>query len=142
MREAEEQAIWKSEAQAAVDSIPDAFRRLADVQLAALRAYQPQPYPGAATLYRVGEEDESRGDDPTRGWGRLVGGRLDMKTIAGVHLTVWENQYVGALAAQLRDDLQRSQHEDAPRQGKAGDGRLPGPGRSSASPGAPERTDG
>lgn len=98
-------------AQMAVDqalagaAAPERLQELMRIHVQAMRAYDPQPYAGPVTLYRVRTLPFFRAGDVTKGWGRLVGDRLEIKPIAGAHYNLLEQPHVADLAAQLRDSL-------------------------------------
>jgi thioesterase domain-containing protein len=76
--------------------------------LAALRRYAPQPYPGRLLLVRAAERPDR---DPTLGWGAVAAGGLDAWELPGDHYTLLQVPraaevaalLAGALAAPLTD---------------------------------------
>ena len=85
--------------------IPDAVRMVMETQQQAISGYEPQPYHGRVTLYRVRAQSLFVASDPTNGWGRLAAGGLDVRRIAGAHYDLLDEPYVRTLADQLRRDL-------------------------------------
>ena len=69
------------------------------------KLYRPERYPGGLTLFRV--TGNERQDD--LGWGQVVDGPIDIRSVPGTHLTMFAAENVQALAAELRDCLQRVQ---------------------------------
>jgi hypothetical protein len=68
----------------------------------ATRVYRPGLYEGRITLIRThrfaGREDAT----PTLGWERVAGGGVDVRWVAGQHLTLMQEPFVGELAAELQ----------------------------------------
>jgi len=63
----------------------------------ATRAYQPGRYDGPITLIRSAPYGS-----PTLGWERFAGGGVDVRWVAGYHLSMMREPFVGQLADQLR----------------------------------------
>ncbi len=79
-----------------------ALRKKHGVLSHATRVYRPSLYDGPITLIRPqrfgGREDIT----PALGWDRVAGGGVDVRWVAGQHLTVLQEPFVGEVAAQLR----------------------------------------
>jgi thioesterase domain-containing protein len=79
---------------------------------AAAAAYQPQPYPGEAVLFRVranralGELEFN--DDEQNGWGSVVLGGIEVIDVPGTHTSLVEEPHVRTLAQSLRTVLDRT----------------------------------
>jgi amino acid adenylation domain-containing protein len=71
--------------------------------LQALRTYTPQTYAGPMSLI-ISSERAAHSDDPTCGWGPLVGGSLRTKVVPGTHYTLLTPPAVADLAASLLED--------------------------------------
>jgi thioesterase domain-containing protein len=71
----------------------------------AIRAYQPQRFPGDAVLVRATETlgaSDPRAQDPRFGWGALIGGRITVCTIDGTHGGILTGLNVEPMGAALR----------------------------------------
>jgi amino acid adenylation domain-containing protein len=87
--------------------VPDAERPSADLDpaksptgimlLHAQSQYQPRPYPGVITLFRISFADTSE----DLGWRDIAQGGLEIHLIPGEHETIFEPQHLGALAEKL-----------------------------------------
>jgi thioesterase domain-containing protein len=74
--------------------------------LGAAVAYRPAPYEGDVTLLRAGDGGaDAADDDPTLGWGALVGGRLEVVPFAGDHFGPVREPSVQVIADMLRRRL-------------------------------------
>lgn len=79
---------------------------------AAAAAYQPQPYPGEAVLFRVranralGELEFN--DDEQNGWGGVVLGGIEVIDVPGTHTSLVEEPHVRTLAQSMRTVLDRT----------------------------------
>ncbi len=79
----------------------------------AMLDYRQKPYPGKVTLFAA----ESRGklfhsgDDPLLGWGRWARGGVEVHRIPGRHIHMVQEPNVRALAARLRECLERVENE-------------------------------
>jgi amino acid adenylation domain-containing protein len=71
----------------------------------ASKRYRPARYPGGLTLFRV-TGSRVQGD---LGWGEQVDGPVEIRSVPGYHDDMFSTENVGALAAQLRDCLRRTQ---------------------------------
>jgi len=71
--------------------------------------YNPQPYPGKITLFRVRGFSPSRAFDPHMGWDGLATGGLEVKIIEGTHSHILQEPYVASLAAALRESIRACQ---------------------------------
>ncbi|MBV9464063.1 MAG: amino acid adenylation domain-containing protein [Verrucomicrobiae bacterium] len=80
---------------------PSDFRRHAQVHWKALLRYEPKPYAGPVTLFRVRRQGIFN-FDPTLGWGELTGGSVQVRIIPGTHETVFNEPQVDAFAADAR----------------------------------------
>jgi thioesterase domain-containing protein len=73
----------------------------------ATRAYQPGRYDGVITLIRSQGICGNNGSG-TLGWERFAGGGVDLHWVAGRHLTVMREPFVGQVAEQLRTSVDRA----------------------------------
>ncbi|MCB0164084.1 MAG: amino acid adenylation domain-containing protein [Anaerolineae bacterium] len=85
--------------------IPDHLRQLMQTHLRAMSQYNPGPYDGSITLFRVRSQPLSRTPDPTMGWNKLVTGGLEIKKIAGSHHNIFEQPHVQSVAEKLKECL-------------------------------------
>ena len=69
--------------------------------LAAIEAYDPAAYDGAARLFRSARQPLFSAQSPTLGWERVVRGRLQVDTVAGAHATMMRPPHVVELAAAI-----------------------------------------
>jgi thioesterase domain-containing protein len=74
-----------------------------------------RPYPGELCLVRTARTAEIHGDDPTLGWGELVGGGVEVTDVAGTHTTLLDPPYDQEVAAALRAWLDRRPERRAAR---------------------------
>jgi hypothetical protein len=90
-------------------SRPEIQHRLRQIHYEAIDAYLPQPYGGSITLFRARAVRPRQmlfaEFDPLRGWGTLVGGRVQVRYVDGAHTTILHNPFAGDLAAQLNAAL-------------------------------------
>ncbi|MDQ3703449.1 MAG: alpha/beta fold hydrolase, partial [Chloroflexota bacterium] len=120
------------------EALPHQLRdqQLWDTHIRALRAYDPQIYPGTATLFRAAISDpaDDYGVDDL-GWSGFLGEGLEVKIVPGSHETLVLEPNVSVLGAELRASIDRASDRDA--------GRTPGGRNGSAgSPnGAPDPHD-
>jgi thioesterase domain-containing protein len=104
---------WKMRAHIRTWSIQNALGQNAgagglDVEeafLVALRRYNPQPYDGAAILFRA-KNELVRYPDPNLGWGALIKGGLEIREISGDHDTILYEPHIGMLARVLDSCLE------------------------------------
>jgi thioesterase domain-containing protein len=82
------------------------FRPLAASHLAG-RSYRMQPYAGDAVLF-VAEDYRSDHAHMVDNWRALIGGRLDIRPITGLHSDILEEPHVRALAMELSACLRES----------------------------------
>ena len=71
--------------------------------------YQPQVYPGPATLFRPSQEPWGVPQLPHMGWEPLVGGGLEIEEVSGYHRTLVYQPRVQTMAEKLRRHLQDAQ---------------------------------
>ena len=74
-----------------------------------LRRYTAGQYGGKVVLFRSQRQSLSKtvfgALDPQYGWGRLVGGGVEVRTIAGAHRNIHMMPHVTSLAVELADSL-------------------------------------
>jgi thioesterase domain-containing protein len=77
------------------------------VAFRARRRYRPGTYPGRITLFRLREQPatELYRPDPELGWHGLAAGGLDIVDIDGTHGLQFQDPWVAANAAKLRERL-------------------------------------
>lgn len=81
-------------------------RRLAGAHYAILKDYQPGPYGGTVTLFKAAIEDEIYKFPADYGWRNLVK-TLEIITVPGRHLTIFDPENVDKLAFELDTCLSR-----------------------------------
>jgi thioesterase domain-containing protein/acyl carrier protein len=64
--------------------------------------YRPKPYDGPMLVLRATEEPSSRFLDPAGGWGELARGPLEIQTVVGDHLSIFQGEGVIAIAEYIR----------------------------------------
>ncbi|MEM8859858.1 MAG: amino acid adenylation domain-containing protein [Chloroflexota bacterium] len=77
---------------------------LMKIHLQALRNYDPDPYGGPVTLYRIQSQALSRLTDISMGWQKLAAA-VDVRIIEGSHNNILEQPHVQSLAASLKTSL-------------------------------------
>jgi thioesterase domain-containing protein len=92
--------------------VPDHTLELMRQHLRALRAYNPQPYPGRVVVF------SARGKtirnvltsdlDQQNGWGSLAQGGVEVRLVDGGHRNIHMEPYVASLANELRSCLQEA----------------------------------
>jgi len=81
--------------------IPKEYKSLLQAQTIAARRYRAKPHTGRAVLFRTKGSASSPPNDPTRGWGKLIRGGLEIQEIPGDHLTMLTEPHVHVLAEKL-----------------------------------------
>jgi thioesterase domain-containing protein len=82
---------------------------VARVLVRAQAKYVPRPYPGRMIIFRASNQDGNPSAD-NDGWIAIAKGGVEIHQIPGEHLTVFEPQYVPALAKELDAVLGASRH--------------------------------
>lgn len=88
--------------------LPEYRQRLIEAHFRALRAYQPQIYPGKVILFQARTQSLLPGADPVAGWRRLAAGGVERHIIPGSHEGMFKSPHVEVLAAKLRECLAAS----------------------------------
>ena len=83
---------------------PADYKRFAQAHWRALMNYDPQPFPGRATLFKTDERRLFR-LDAARDWRRLLGSGLQVRRVTGRHEEILDSPHVQPLASQLRELL-------------------------------------
>jgi len=82
---------------------------LAEVNYQAYWNYQPRPYNGRVALFWANKQPLGIYDDPTFGWGKLLGGELEIYTVPGHHHgSFLSKPYVKELADKLMVCLEKA----------------------------------
>jgi thioesterase domain-containing protein len=84
-----------------------ALRRVVAANLAAAKAYRPQPYDGTVVLF-WGTEGSLEAEDTRLCWDQVATGGLEVHIVPGDHNSLREEPHVRVLAAKLRRCLDRS----------------------------------
>ena len=87
--------------------LPSAIRQVRKAGHWAAEDYQPQPYPGRATLFRAMTQPRGIVEDRTMGWGALVRGGLDIYDTPGHHGAIVRDPRARVLAQQLQEALEK-----------------------------------
>jgi thioesterase domain-containing protein len=88
------------------DELPKPISRVIAAHLRALSLYRPRSYPGRLILYRVpAEYPRFRPNRTDMGWGRHVRGEVEVRFLAGTHLTFHKDPDAHSLAVLMETDL-------------------------------------
>jgi thioesterase domain-containing protein len=79
------------------------------VLYAAAANYLPRPYDSPVLLVRGERSVFGFGNDPTLGWGDLLGKHLEIRRTAGNHYTLYVEPNVEGLVQQLATSLKKSE---------------------------------
>ena len=94
------------------EPLPEIYRRIEDVDRAALRRYSPQAYSGKMTLFRAKEKDPKQFYDEHLGWRYLVEGGLEIHDVPGHHMSLMFEPHVSELAKSLQSCLNKAYVEE------------------------------
>jgi aspartate racemase len=83
------------------------FRQVRGALLHAARAYRPSVYSGRVVVFRPEAAGPLRLEGAT-GWAPLATGGIEVREVPGEHHTIMQEPYVRALAASLRECLDRA----------------------------------
>jgi thioesterase domain-containing protein len=75
----------------------------ADLFTAIARDFVPAPYKGRVLLLRRTERASEWGADWELGWRDVLTGDLEVQSVGGNHLTIFQEPHVTSLAALLKD---------------------------------------
>jgi thioesterase domain-containing protein len=70
--------------------------------------YVPQVYPNSITLLRTSVQSNIAHQDPSLGWSKLAGGKVEVHWGPGNHLTMLRKPHVQVLAEQLRVCIEKA----------------------------------
>ncbi len=68
--------------------------------------YRPLPYDGPMLILRATEEPTSRFLDPSGGWRDFALGKVEVRTVVGDHLSIFQGEGVAAMADYIRAHIQ------------------------------------
>ena len=88
-----------------VEKLPSDLQRVAEINIQAAMSYQPRPYPGQVTLFRVRANSMFHPLEHDLGWGRFALGGVEVFTMSGNHENIMEDPRVQKIADQLRKCL-------------------------------------
>ena len=74
-----------------------------------VRAYKPEPYDGAVTLFSVTKRPWFIRWDPMEQWNKILTGPLEIVAIPGDHMSMLQPPQVGILADAIRAILQKNE---------------------------------
>ncbi|HEX7721554.1 MAG TPA: amino acid adenylation domain-containing protein [Pyrinomonadaceae bacterium] len=89
--------------------LPPVLQNIEEINFAAVKDFEPQVYAGDVTLFLA--SDLTSDYDLHDGWKELVRGKIETHEISGNHINIIKEPHVGALAAQLRECITRSEKE-------------------------------
>jgi thioesterase domain-containing protein/acyl carrier protein len=101
--------LLNSRVRALENSVSQSEITMEQALLLAERAYKPEPYEGSALLIRFHDEAWEYGPDPLIGWSGLVKGGIDIVDLEGGHITGMSLAGAPAMAAILRDFINKSE---------------------------------
>lgn len=81
------------------------YRRYVEAHWEALSSYQPRPYPGEVTLFRI-RTQPFKNFDHTLWWGEFAEGGVDVHIIEGTHETIFNTPTVQKLAHSIQQVLE------------------------------------
>ena len=93
------------------EPLPEIYRRIEEIDRAALRRYSPQVYAGKMTLFRAKEKDPKQFYDDNLGWRYLIEGGLEIHDVPGHHMSLMFEPHVGELAKTLQSCLNKAYAE-------------------------------
>jgi phthiocerol/phenolphthiocerol synthesis type-I polyketide synthase D len=108
----------KAELRAAAASGPaGAYTDLRRVQVReenwrAMLAYQPRPFPGHITLFKTTHTDDKVEYPADYGWSEVARDGLDIVSVSGRHLDLFNSDNIASLADTLNRSISRSAHLD------------------------------
>ena len=91
-----------------VEKLPSDLQRVVEINLQAMMSYQPRPYPGQVTLFRVRANSMFHPLEHDLGWGRFALGGVEVFTMSGSHANIIEDPRVQEMAGQLRKCLEEA----------------------------------
>jgi len=96
------------------DELPKPISRVIAAHLRARSLYRPRNYPGRLILYRVpAEYPRFRPNRVDKGWGRHVREEVEVRFLAGTHLTFHKGPNARFLAALMETDLAKIESRPA-----------------------------
>jgi len=103
-----------------VEKLPTDYQRVIEINFHARMSYQPRPYPGRVTLFRVRAGSMFHPLEHDLGWGQFALGGVQVFTVRGTHLSILEDPRVQELADRLRRCLEEADQSIlAPRQSRS-----------------------
>jgi thioesterase domain-containing protein/acyl carrier protein len=82
---------------------------ISDINIAAAKAYRPQPYGGRITLFLTEEMPTFYSIHPKDGWMALAAAGVEVHSVAGDNTSLFTTLYVRSVAEKLRACLERAQ---------------------------------
>jgi len=96
-----------------MEPLPEIYRRIEEVDRAALKRYAPQPYPSKITLFRAQEKDPKQFHDDLLGWRYLAEGGIEIYDVPGHHLSLMLEPQVATLAKLLQVCLNKAYSDES-----------------------------
>jgi aspartate racemase len=90
--------------------LPRTLRHVSKGGQTANSRYEPKPYPGSVTLFRATEQPYGIYPDPTNGWSRFVGERVEIHHIPGHHGAIVREPRARILVQTLTACLDSAEH--------------------------------
>jgi thioesterase domain-containing protein/acyl carrier protein len=104
-------ALWQALANSSIGRAEKGAQRLlsvADINIAAAKAYNPGAYPGRIILFLTKEVESLYAIDPRDGWMALAGDGLEIHGVAGDNNSMFDARFVDALAEKLKSCITRA----------------------------------
>jgi hypothetical protein len=99
-----------------VEKLPSDLQRVIEINKQARISYQPRPYPGQVTLFRVRANSMFHPLEHDLGWGRFALGGVKVFTMSGNHENIMGDPRVRKVAGRLRKCLEEADQSNlAPR---------------------------
>jgi len=87
---------------------PELFWQVQEINYRAWVEYEAVPYPGQITLFRSRSGPLFQGLEPDLGWRRIALGGVELRRIAGNHVTIMREPHVRQLADCFRASLNKA----------------------------------
>jgi len=99
-----------------LEKLPSDLQRVVEINYQARMSYQPRPYPGQVTLFRVRANSMFHPLEHDLGWGRFALGGVKVFTMSGNHENIMGDPRVRKVAGRLRKCLEEADQSNlAPR---------------------------
>jgi thioesterase domain-containing protein/acyl carrier protein len=105
------ETIWKISARSPLGRAEKWTQRLlsvSDINIAAAKAYAPGPYAGRSILFLTEEASSLYTFGPKSGWTPLITGGIEVYNVEGDNISMFDSQFVDALAEKLKPCINRA----------------------------------